>query len=84
MDEARAEAAQARQALERASKDLHDRTRERDAARGALAELRKERDQLSEQLLQVSAEAEEAAQSRTALEEIHQALSAARSRIGPR
>ena len=42
---------------------------------------RSERDRLADELLAATADAEEAAQSRSALEEIHQALAEARTRI---
>ena len=62
----------------RLSRDLRE---QRDQARKELEEARAERDRLAAQLLQANADADEAAQSRSALEEIHQALAAARSRI---
>jgi hypothetical protein len=62
---------------------------ERDGALAQVArltrELREEKsksERVSEELVAARAELEEAAQSRNALEEIHQALAEARSRIG--
>ena len=72
----------ARESFQRLTAELADRTHERDDARNDLLVARGDRDRLGEELLAATAEADEAAQSRTALEEIHRALSEARSRIG--
>ena len=78
---ARAESAQLRETLQRLTAELHARVAERDATRAELLAARSERDRLAEELLAAHADAEAAAQSRKALEEIHKALSDARSRM---
>ncbi|HWE25325.1 MAG TPA: hypothetical protein VG496_15415, partial [Myxococcales bacterium] len=57
------------------------RAAERDQARAAANAIAAERDSLSEALLAARVEADEAVQSRAALEEIHRALDEARSRV---
>ena len=81
MAAARAEAAQAQEAAQRLTAELQRRTSERDAARGRAARRASERDRLADELLAAAAQADDAARSRTALEEIHEALAAARARM---
>ena len=78
---ARAEAAQAREHAQRLASELRARTSERDEALAAGEALRAERDGLVGALAAARVEAEEALQSRGALEEIHRALDEARSRV---
>jgi hypothetical protein len=78
---ARTEANEARVSAARLSTQLSERTRERDEARAELLAARADRDRLADELRAAIVDAEEAAQSRTALEEIHQALADARARI---
>jgi hypothetical protein len=65
----------------RLSTQLSERTRERDEARAELLAASADRDRLADELRAAIVDAEEAAKSRTALEEIHQALAEARARI---
>jgi hypothetical protein len=60
---------------------VQGRAAERDQARRAAEALTVEKDSLSEALIAARAEADEAVQSRAALEEIHRALDEARSRV---
>ena len=60
---------------------MQARAAERDQARQAADALAAERESLSEALIAARAEADEAVQSRAALEEIHRALDEARSRV---
>ena len=65
----------------RLSAELELRAKERDDARAEASAAHGERDRLAEQLVAAAAEVDEAAQSRSALEEIHRALAEARTRI---
>jgi DNA repair exonuclease SbcCD ATPase subunit len=83
-EEARREATQARESLQRLAADLQARAAERDEARKELLTVRADRDRIAEELLAAAEQVDEAAQSRSALEEIHRALAEARTRVGPR
>jgi chromosome segregation ATPase len=78
---ARAEAAQAQEDARRISAELGARTAELDQANAGIESMGRDRDSLAAALLAARAEADEAAHSRTALEEIHRALDEARVRV---
>jgi uncharacterized coiled-coil DUF342 family protein len=71
----------ARGQLRRLAAELEARVAERDAARSELQRVRGEKDELSEALLAARAEADDALESRSALEEIERALGEARTRV---
>jgi DNA repair exonuclease SbcCD ATPase subunit len=78
---ARIEAARAEEEARRLSADLETRAAELEQARTGIEAMRAECDSLGAALLAARGEAEEAARSRTALEEIHRALDEARVRV---
>jgi hypothetical protein len=78
---ARAEAAVAQEESRRLAAELSTRAAEIGQARALADATRVERDSMAAALLAARAEAEEAARSRSALEEIHRALEDARARV---
>jgi chromosome segregation ATPase len=80
-DKLRGELDESRGQARRLAAELEARVAERDAARAELQRVRGEKEELEAALLASRAEADEALESRSALEEIERALGEARVRI---
>jgi len=81
-DQAELARVQARDEADRLSEELDQKNADAARLRATLAEVTRERDELHRELTRTRHERDELAEARRALEQVHQALASARSRIG--